>query len=133
MYLDDNWSYPDLTDAARGALRTLNHAGGTRTFTLSVIIDAGRLSFWYYDPIGCVHGNETLSLIADFEKVAAILVGFAQCKPQQFGALPPHVKPPTGEPYLAYLPRYALGGHQITMYSPVRKRNFRATVGEHIV
>ena len=66
----------------------------TRLFCLNGIFDNDRLYLQYSDICGTIRTRESISLLDDFEMVAAILIGIACCTPEQLGALPAQFVPP---------------------------------------
>ncbi len=102
----------DATVQAGGyALEVASCTYGTRLFCLGTVMEDDKLSLWYYDAVGIVRAQETLSIIHDFETFAAVHVGFACCEPSQWGALPPIIKPPPSAAYPESFPPQSLRGY----------------------
>ncbi|THG97230.1 hypothetical protein EW026_g4733 [Hermanssonia centrifuga] len=102
----------DATVQAGGyALEVASCTYGTRLFCLGTVMEDDKLSLWYYDAVGIVRTQETISIIHDFETFAAVQVGFACCEPSQWGALPPIIKPPPSAAYPESFPPQSLRGY----------------------
>lgn len=117
--------------AASYALELLSCTYGTRVFCHSVILNDDLLSLWYYDATGIVYTAERLSLIHDFKKVAAIIVGFAQCTPEQLGAIPDSVM----KPHISYrrkFPPENLSENTLYIPHPVTKEEVCVTLDEPV-
>lgn len=84
-------------------------------------MDEDRIHLWYYDACGTVRTKDTISLIDDFEKAAALLVGIAICSPEQLGALPSFISPPPSAPYPTSWPPENLQNHTLTLRRPSEK------------
>ena len=80
------------------ALELAACSNGTRLFCYGIVLDDDRVTFWYYDASGYVKTEETISIIANFERFAAIMIAFASCGARQWGALPPVIQPPSSSP-----------------------------------
>jgi hypothetical protein len=83
------------------ALEMLSSTKGTRLYTFGVMIRNDLVSLWYFDSSGVVRTGdkdgksiERLSLINDFEYVAAILIALAYCNEERFGVMPKSVLSP---------------------------------------
>ncbi|KAJ3558382.1 hypothetical protein NM688_g960 [Phlebia brevispora] len=100
------------------ALETLAGTFGTRLFCVNVLAKLDRLYFWYYDACGFVY-TESISLLDDFEKAAAVMIAIACSTPQQLGALPDVIQPSTLAPYPENWPPENLNGYTLTMSQPV--------------
>ncbi|KAJ3529931.1 hypothetical protein NM688_g7784 [Phlebia brevispora] len=113
------------------ALEILSCTYGTRSHCLCPILKDDLLSLWYYDACGIVYTKERLSLVANFEWFAAIIVGFAQCTPEQFGVLPSAVmRPPT--PYPTDFPPQNLENNTMSITHPVTKEAVGITLGNSL-
>ena len=71
------------------ALENLSCTRGLRGHCVAIVLRDDKLTLWFYDAAGIIYTVQTLSLIDDFEMVAAIVVGLARCTSEQLGALPP--------------------------------------------
>ncbi|THG93372.1 hypothetical protein EW026_g7846 [Hermanssonia centrifuga] len=118
--------------AAGNALELASCTYGTRVFSLGSIVRDDKMSFWYYDASGYVRTAESLSLMEDFEKFAAIMVAFACGHPKHWGALPDIISPPTSTPYPSSFPPPSLKGHSIQMTLPDTKERVKVTLGKPI-
>ncbi|KAF7794418.1 hypothetical protein EIP86_005552 [Pleurotus ostreatoroseus] len=96
------------------ALETLACTFGTRLFCVNILVKNDRLYFWYYDACGFIY-TESISIVEDFEKLAAILVAIACSTPAQLGALPAFIKPPQHAPYPQNWPPESLKDHSLTI------------------
>ncbi|THG93408.1 hypothetical protein EW026_g7818 [Hermanssonia centrifuga] len=115
------------------ALETAACTYGTRLFTTGIILEDDKTSLWYYDAAGIIRTQEALSLLHDFEEIAAILIGFASCEPSQWGSLPPSiVKPPKSSPYPESFPPNNLKGYTLEMTPPEGGRKVRLTLQDPI-
>ncbi len=101
---------------------------GTRYSSLGIVFDNDVMSPWYYDVAGCVSVNQSLSLLSDFPKVMAILVGFACLSHEKWGAIPPAISPPASAPYPTHFPPESLRDHSFDMMHPTSKRSVRVTL-----
>ncbi|THG94846.1 hypothetical protein EW026_g6698 [Hermanssonia centrifuga] len=102
----------DATVQAGGyALEVASCTYGTRLFCLGTVMEDDKISLWYYDAVGIVRTQETLSIIHDFETFAAVHIGFACCEPSQWGALPPVIRPPPSPAYPETFPPQSLRGY----------------------
>ncbi|KAJ3554595.1 hypothetical protein NM688_g3026 [Phlebia brevispora] len=113
------------------ALEVLSCTYGTRAFTLCIILKDDHLSLWYYDACGVVYTKQRLSLITEFEKFAAIIVGFAQCTPEQFGAIPASVLRPH-TPYERKFPIFNLNESSLWINHPTTKEDVGIELDESI-
>lgn len=120
---------PELTvQAASYALEMLSCTNGTRVYSVGLIFRDDRLSLWYYDASGLVKSTEELSLIEDFEKVAAVLVALASCDATGWGAMPV-LKPPPRKSSLFC--QYALVGRRTFVYSAeTTTKSLKKTLGK---
>ncbi len=100
-----------IVQAGGYALEVASCTYGTRLFCLGTVMEDDKLSLWYYDAVGIVRTQETISIIHDFETFAAVQVGFACCEPSQWGALPPIIKPPPSAAYPESFPPQSLRGY----------------------
>lgn len=103
------------TQAGAYALETLACSYGTRLFCFNVVMEDDRIYLWYYDACGTVCTRNSISLIDDFEKAAALIVGMACCPPERLGALPSFVQPPPSAPYPTSWPPENLKDHVLTL------------------
>lgn len=118
--------------AASYALETLACTAGTRLFCVNVLLKNDRIYLWYYDACGFVY-TESISLIEDFEKAAALLVGMACCSPAQLGALPDVIEPPLCAKYSDHWPPEDLKGHTLAIpRSPGNPENLLVTLQDHV-
>ncbi len=102
----------DATVQAGGyALEVASCTYGTRLFCLGTVMEDDKISLWYYDAVGIVRTQETLSIIHDFETFAAVHIGYACCEPSQWGALPPVIRPPPSPAYPETFPPQSLRGY----------------------
>ena len=77
-----------------------------------------KVTFWFLDASGATRttSSQTLSIINDFEKVAAIFIALSFCSPEQLGAFPASViLPPANSPYPASFPPMTLKGYAIDL------------------
>ncbi|KAI0692609.1 hypothetical protein BC835DRAFT_45077 [Cytidiella melzeri] len=125
------------------ALEMLGSTRGTRMHNIGVIFRDELISLWYFDASGIVRtcpdagvNREKLSLITNFEQVAAIFVALAYCDAEQFGAIPAHViTPPTTKPHPSAFPIRCLKEHTIDLSTDEDKEKnvpFIVTLGKHI-
>ncbi|THH01962.1 hypothetical protein EW026_g802, partial [Hermanssonia centrifuga] len=105
---------------------------GTRLFCLGEVIEDDKVSLWYYDAAGIVRTRETISIIHDFEKYAAVVVAFGCCDPFQFGALPSVIRPPLSSPYPENFPPRTLKGYSLEMTMPETNEQVILTLQDHI-
>ncbi|KAI0691941.1 hypothetical protein BC835DRAFT_1359181 [Cytidiella melzeri] len=121
----------------------LGSTRGTRMHNIGVIFRDELISLWYFDASGIVRtcpdagvNREKLSLITDFERVAAIFVALAYCDAEQFGAIPAHViTPPTTKPHPSAFPIRSLKEHTIDLSTDEDKEKnvpFIVTLGKHV-
>lgn len=96
------------------ALETLACTFGTRLFCINILLKNDRLYFWYYDACGFMY-TESISVVDDFEKTAAVFVAIACSTPEQLGALPPFIEPPPHAPYPQNWPPEGLNDHTVTI------------------
>lgn len=109
---------PEVTvQAASYALEVLSCTNGTRVYSVGLIFRDDRLSLWYYDASGLVKSTEELSLIEDFEKVAAVLVALASCDATGWGAMPV-LKPPPRKSFPENFPSTDLSGFTFEIATP---------------
>ena len=109
--------------AASYALEVLSSTNGTRLHSIGSMLKKDRLSFWYYDASGIIKTDEkqSLSLVDQFEEVAATLVAIACCDATRLGAMqgvtaPKELKSP------ASFPPSSLSGYTIKMPLPHQRR-----------
>ena len=100
------------------ALETLACTYGTRLFCVNVLLQNDRVYLWYYDACGFVY-TESISLIEDFEKATAVIVGIACSNPAQLGALPSVISPPPSLPYPDNWPPESLKEHTVLIPNSV--------------
>ncbi|KAI0085818.1 hypothetical protein BDY19DRAFT_996482, partial [Irpex rosettiformis] len=87
------------------ALEMLSSTKGTRVHSIIVGLRDDLLSLWYFDASGVVRtcsseSKEKLSIVYDFERVAAIFVALSYCNLEQCGAAPPDIiEPPASSPF----------------------------------
>lgn len=113
------------------ALELLSCTYGTRVSCFSAIMNDDAISLWYYDASGIIHTTDFVSLITHFEIFAAIIVGFANCTPEQFGVLPldivrPHV------PYSRKFPPENLEESTLYLAHPKTKEQVAVTLDQSI-
>jgi hypothetical protein len=102
------------------ALEVLSSTRGTRIHSLGMTVIDDRITLWYYDASGIVRSEPSLSLVNDFEEVAAIFVGLASCDVDKWGALPSVFQVPEGASYPESFPPLDLQGYSLvprTKYS----------------
>ena len=92
------------------ALELLADTFGTRTCCFGTVMKDHRLFLWFYNACGIVYTQGPLSLVQDFEKVAALVIAIAGCTPERFGAFPPTVMKPLS-PYPGSFPPTSLKGY----------------------
>lgn len=73
------------------ALELLSSTYGSRVCCHNTVLKDDRLFLWYYDACGILRSDQYLSMIADFEKTAAVIVALASCTRERFGVLPTSV------------------------------------------
>lgn len=101
------------------ALEMLSSSYGTRTHAIVVAVRDDLVSFWYFDSSGVVRtcdneSKDRLSLLSNFERVAAIFVALAYCSPEQLGAMPVMaIAPPPDAPFTGTFPLGSLRGCSI--------------------
>ncbi|KAI0085302.1 hypothetical protein BDY19DRAFT_450284 [Irpex rosettiformis] len=117
----------------------LGSTKGTRMHSIVVALRDDLFSLWYFDASGVVRtcssqSGEKLSLINDFERVAAIFVALVYCTPEQFGAFPTHlIRPPDNTPFPDSFPLESLEGCTINLDTNETKKPYRLiTLGRHI-
>ncbi|KAI0681901.1 hypothetical protein BC835DRAFT_1402459 [Cytidiella melzeri] len=121
----------------------LGSTRGTRMHNLGVIFRDELISLWYFDASGIVRtcpdagvNREKLSLITNFERVAAIFVALAYCDAEQSGAVPAHaITPPTTKPHPSAFPIRCLKEHTIDLSTDEDKDKnvpFIVTLGKHV-
>ncbi|PSR72849.1 hypothetical protein PHLCEN_2v11286 [Hermanssonia centrifuga] len=115
-----------IVQAGGYALEVASCTYGTRLFCLGTVMEDDKLSLWYYDAVGIVRTQETISIIHDFETFAAVQVGFACCEPSQWGALPPIIKPPPSAAYPESFPPQSLRGYMFD--ASIRRTGERVTI-----
>ncbi|KAJ3528416.1 hypothetical protein NM688_g8002 [Phlebia brevispora] len=119
------------TQSGAYALEVLSCTYGTRVFCHGVVLKDDKLTLWYYDASGIVYTKQFLSLVHDFEMVAALIIGIASCTPEQFGAFPPSImKPPT--PYPRSFPPANLEGNVLQLQHPDSGKRIRLTLKESL-
>ncbi|KAF7794419.1 hypothetical protein EIP86_005553 [Pleurotus ostreatoroseus] len=96
------------------ALETLACTFGTRLYCINILVKNDRLYFWYYDACGFIY-TESISVVEDFEKFAAIVVAIACSSPTELGALPSFIEPPQHAPYPKSWPPESLKDHTFTV------------------
>ncbi|PSS38067.1 hypothetical protein PHLCEN_2v98 [Hermanssonia centrifuga] len=114
------------------ALELASCTYGTRVFSLGSIVRDDKMSLWYYDASGYVRTEESVSVMKDFEKFAAIMVAFACGEPKHWGALPDIISPPSSTPYPASFPPPSLKGHSLEMVPPDTKEPVKVTLGKPV-
>lgn len=113
------------------ALELLSCTYGTRMFCLATILKDDRMSLWYYDACGVVYTRECLSLVSQFEMFAAVIIGFAQCTPEQFGVIPASVLKPM-VPYCRKFPPENLGQSSLQLENPTTKETVAVVLEDPI-
>lgn len=109
---------PEVTvQAASYALEVLSCTNGTRIYSLGLVFRDDRLSLWYYDASGLVRSTEELSLVEDFEKVSAALVGLACSDAEKWGAMPV-LRPPRQKAFPKNFPASDLSGFTFDVQLP---------------
>ena len=124
-----------MTDAAvqigSYGLELMTGTRGARTSCFSASMKDDRIWFWYYDPTGILYTDTSISMVDDFEYFAAIIVAFASCTPEQFGALPRRiVQPPDGVE--TTLLKEDLRGHKLVLCNPKTNEPISFTFTRHI-
>ena len=120
------------------ALEMMGSTLGTRMHALGVIVRDDLVSLWYFDASGVVctcsrESGEKLSLINDFERVAAIIVALSYCSPERLGAPPKDIiQPPKDFLFPGSFPLKSLTGCTIELTSPKDKCRFFVTLLEHL-
>ena len=100
--------------AAAYAFEMLSSTNGTRTSCIGAVFKDDRMYPWYYDCAGVVYCTEFASIINDFELAAALILGFAQCGPEQLGYVPERVfVPPSLAPGEDHFPPQSLTGYRV--------------------
>ncbi|KAJ3556845.1 hypothetical protein NM688_g1796 [Phlebia brevispora] len=113
------------------ALEVLSCTYGTRSFCHGAVLKDEKVSLWYYDAAGIVYTKQYLSLVRDFEKVAAIIVGSACCAPEQFGAIPTSVMKPS-IPHSKGFPPDNLRGSTLNVRHPTTGKRVRITLKDSL-
>lgn len=113
------------------ALELLSCTYGTRVFCTGFVVKDDRVFPWFYDASGVIHTTEFISMIADFEQFAALLVAFACCTPEQLGAMPTSIMKPH-IPYPRNFPPQNLSGHIVYIQDPNNERRIRIKLQDHI-
>ncbi|KAJ3552550.1 hypothetical protein NM688_g4094 [Phlebia brevispora] len=112
------------------ALELLSCTYGTRVHCFSFVVKDDKLTLWYYDASGVVYTKECISLVADFEVFASVMVGIASCTCEQFGTLPPTVMEPSAAS--RHVPPEHLGRYKLTMTHPVSKTDVTVTLSKSL-
>ncbi|THG97260.1 hypothetical protein EW026_g4697 [Hermanssonia centrifuga] len=110
------------------ALETAACTYGTRYSCLGIVFDNDIMSPWYYDAAGYVSVNQSVSLLSDFPKVMAILVGFACLGHEKWGAIPPAILPPASAPYPTHFPPESLKDHSFHLIHPTSTQKVGVTL-----
>lgn len=109
---------------------------GTRLHTVGVLLRDDKVSYWYIDASGVVRTSpeSTLSLIFDFEKVAAIHVALSCCDIERLGMFPADVIcPPADARGPVAFPPASLTGCTLDLTGSEDKTPFKVTLGKHLV
>ena len=109
------------------ALEALSCTSGSRTSCFGAVLQDAKLYLWYYDACGIVYTRNSLSLVSDFEKVAAIIIAIAGCTPERFGAFPPSVMRPL-TPYPDAFPPRDLNRNSFSVTSVEGNDELRVTL-----
>lgn len=100
------------------ALEAAASTYGTRLHNIGIFMRDDNITFWYFDASGIVRtkSEPALSLIDDFEKVAAIFIALSYSTPEHFGAfLRNIIRPPENEHYPDAFPPVNLKGYTIDL------------------
>lgn len=129
------------TQVGSYVLEFLSSTCGTRLHNLAIMFRNDFLSLWYFDASGNVSActtkedgedGEKISLIHDFELVAAIFVALSYCTPDQLGSMPQDtIKPPAAAPYPASFPPESLKGFTIDLAAE-QEQTVLATLIRHL-
>lgn len=113
------------------ALELMSGTRGTRTSCFSASVVDDKMWLWHYSPTGIVYTNKPISILTHFEVFAAIIVAFATCSAEQFGALPASVlqMPDSGSTMLL---RDDLCAHRITLSHHVTGQPVTLTLTKHV-
>ena len=95
-------------------LEILTASSGCREYCLAITIQDEAIVLWYYDACGASYTVEYLSILEDFEKFAAIVLGFASLSYEKYGFLPPSIFHPD-PPYRSQFPPKNLSGFTVLM------------------
>ena len=96
------------------ALELLSCTYGSRKSCFGTVVKDDQVYLWYYDACGIVYTDRMLSLVGDFEDVAAIFIAIADCTPDRFGALPTSIIAPPN-PYPQHFPPPSLHGNLLSL------------------
>ncbi|EKM48974.1 uncharacterized protein PHACADRAFT_202165 [Phanerochaete carnosa HHB-10118-sp] len=101
----------------------MSSTNGTRIHSIGSMFKSDKISFWFYDSFGIVRtdDSQSLSLVDQFEEVAAIVVAIACCDATRLGVMQ-GVTPPKGSKYPASFPPANLTGYTIKMPLPNKRR-----------
>ena len=70
-------------ESGSDALELLSNTSGTRTCCFGTVMKDDRFFFWHYDACGIIYDKHSISLLDDFETVAAIVIAIAGCTPER--------------------------------------------------
>lgn len=121
------------------ALELAGSTRGTRLHHIGIFLRDDYLTLWYLDASGPVRAGtgkddnkDVLSIIDNFERVAAIFIALSYCDAEQFGALPPQViRPPPPQAYPDQFPPNSLTNFTINMAEDDEPEHV-ATLYEHL-
>lgn len=123
-------------EMAANGLEMAASTHGTRFHSIGVFLRDDKVTFWYLDASGVVRTTgqlEELSIIYDFDRVAAIFTALSFCTPEQLGAFPPSIiSPPLNAPYPTSFPPETLAGFTIDLSVPEDKTSSIVTLDEHV-
>ena len=108
---------------------------GAHLHTVGVLLHDDKVSYWYIDASGVVRTTpeSTLSIVLDFEKVAAIHVALSCCGTERHGLFPANViRPPANNSNPASLPSASLAGHTIDLTESENEKPFKVTLGRRL-
>ena len=69
------------------ALELMSSTHGTRLFCLGLLLTDDKVTPWYFDACGAVCAGDSISMIDDFPKFAALVVALACLEPGRHGGL----------------------------------------------
>ena len=113
------------------ALEVLSCTYGTRVHCLGNVVKDDKVFPWFYDADGMAYTTEFISLVADFEKFAMMVIAFARCTPEQLGFMPSSIMNPPGRAAYNAHPPMNLGGYSVEVLNTKTNKPVRVVLEEH--